>query len=708
MRMIIAGSRTITSEADYQSLKQFVMQGAKPDEIVSGGAKGPDLMGERLAAEFGIPVKRFIPDWQNPDGSTNRGAGFIRNGTMAVYASEEPNGELVVLWDGTSAGTTQMMKVATTYGLRVRQVPLSVDTAGLISLRDITPKEPYIFPQSYSSLSVFETCPRQYEAKYLTKEVPYVQTPAAAWGDLAHSHLEQYLKAGGEHQIPGVVPGYEAFGPMNAYQRFADWVLNRAAKRGGTVLAERSAAVDLNHNPVAYKSKTRWIGGKIDVTILYPQECAAEVFDWKGLAIDTPLPTPDGWTTMGAVQVGGTLFDRTGAPCRVVGKSAVKNIECYRVVFDDRSSVVCDMEHLWVLTDATVKQVTSLARGDRVPLAAAVRCDKATHSLDPYVLGLWLADGKHTSGEITKPDPFVWDEIQRRGFSVSHDYSERAGDGKTRVHTVLGLRTRLRRLQVLGQKHVPASYLWSDEQTRLDLLRGIMDGDGHANLLRNQVVLSTTSKAYAEQVCQLALSLGQRATVQSIRTTGFGKTVDAWNAVWGPIGVNPFLTPKKAAKVDAMLARVGEKQPHAGAAKGPRVYRRVRSVERVPTVPTQCIKVDSPDSTFLCTEWFIPTHNTGKVKNDATQLKLYNNFALADYPTINTASAGYIWLAQDSISPPVFSTRDELESNWSVFEHKYAGLKAAYRSGVFPTKPNGLCAKYCDVTSCEHHGRGRR
>ena len=37
------------------------------------------------------------------------------------------------------------------------------------------------------------------------------------------------------------------------------------------------------------------------------------VVDYKGLAVDTPLPTPDGWTTMGEVEVGDRLigFDGT-------------------------------------------------------------------------------------------------------------------------------------------------------------------------------------------------------------------------------------------------------------------------------------------------------------------------------------------------------------------------------------------------------------
>ena len=43
----------------------------------------------------------------------------------------------------------------------------------------------------------------------------------------------------------------------------------------------------------------------------------------KSLALDTPLATPTGWTTMADVQVGDILFDETGAPCRVTGATNV-------------------------------------------------------------------------------------------------------------------------------------------------------------------------------------------------------------------------------------------------------------------------------------------------------------------------------------------------------------------------------------------------
>src|SRR4051794_27511302 len=43
----------------------------------------------------------------------------------------------------------------------------------------------------------------------------------------------------------------------------------------------------------------------------------------KALALDTPLPTWLGWTTMGAVEAGQSLLDDRGETCRVVATSEV-------------------------------------------------------------------------------------------------------------------------------------------------------------------------------------------------------------------------------------------------------------------------------------------------------------------------------------------------------------------------------------------------
>src|SRR5215471_11340258 len=58
----------------------------------------------------------------------------------------------------------------------------------------------------------------------------------------------------------------------------------------------------------------------------------------KALALDTPLPTPDGWTTMGEIQAGDRLLGATGRPVMVTAATAVMTDRpCYEVIFDDQT-----------------------------------------------------------------------------------------------------------------------------------------------------------------------------------------------------------------------------------------------------------------------------------------------------------------------------------------------------------------------------------
>jgi replicative DNA helicase len=68
----------------------------------------------------------------------------------------------------------------------------------------------------------------------------------------------------------------------------------------------------------------------------------------KALALDTPLPTPAGWTTMGDVAVGDELLDADGLPTLVVAATAVMlGRPCYEIEFSDGTVIVADAQHQW-------------------------------------------------------------------------------------------------------------------------------------------------------------------------------------------------------------------------------------------------------------------------------------------------------------------------------------------------------------------------
>jgi replicative DNA helicase len=139
----------------------------------------------------------------------------------------------------------------------------------------------------------------------------------------------------------------------------------------------------------------------------------------KALALDTPLPTPTGWTTMGEVAVGDLLLDADGRPTRVVAATPVlTGRPCYEVVFSDGTRVVADAGHQWLTETRASRRSPSLRPGPHDPGAgrdgplprprrarqpqrpdgaARCSCRRPTSSSTRTALGVWLAAGPRRS-----------------------------------------------------------------------------------------------------------------------------------------------------------------------------------------------------------------------------------------------------------------------------------------------------------------------
>lgn len=68
----------------------------------------------------------------------------------------------------------------------------------------------------------------------------------------------------------------------------------------------------------------------------------------KALALDTPVPTPRGWTTMGKLKAGDKVYNAQGGICNVVhAHETLHNRECYEILFDSGEKIIADGEHQW-------------------------------------------------------------------------------------------------------------------------------------------------------------------------------------------------------------------------------------------------------------------------------------------------------------------------------------------------------------------------
>ncbi len=104
MNIAIVGGRDFN---DYTLLKESILTyidtHEKPENIVSGGAKGADTLAAQFATEMGIPLLIFKPDYQR----YGRGATLVRN-TQIIE-----NAEVVfAFWNGQSKGTKDSIKKA--------------------------------------------------------------------------------------------------------------------------------------------------------------------------------------------------------------------------------------------------------------------------------------------------------------------------------------------------------------------------------------------------------------------------------------------------------------------------------------------------------------------------------------------------------------------------------------------------------------------
>ncbi len=358
-----------------------------------------------------------------------------------------------------------------------------------------------------------------------------------------------------------------------------------------------------------------------------PDDLVARL-EGKALALDTPVPTPSGWRTMGDLEPGDLVFDETGAPTAVLAATPpMLGRPCREVVFSDGTRIVADAEHQWLTVDkaershgrqrAAVRTTEEIGRNIRVngevnhhvPLAGPVQYPaRIDLPIEPYTLGAWLGDGTSTSATITSWDEEVLLQISGDGYAVrALPYARRAfrigGAGHSRdVATGRyrrngSLSSSLRELGLFDNKHVPAPYLRAGPGQRLALLQGLMDTDGFVDDVAGRCEFTSTRESLADSVVELAASLGFRPVKSIGRATLNG--VDC-----GPKYRVKFTPDRPVFRLRRKLAR--QKAPDASYHR----FRAIDVVREVPSVPVRCIQVASPRGLFLVSRSFIPTHNS--------------------------------------------------------------------------------------------------
>jgi replicative DNA helicase len=230
------------------------------------------------------------------------------------------------------------------------------------------------------------------------------------------------------------------------YSRLADVLqptmdeLDAIASRGGTARGVPTGIRDLDELTNGLQS------GQMVVI-------AARPGVGKALALDTPVATPSGWTTMGEIAVGDRVIGSDGRPTTVVAATDVlTDRPCYEVHVSDGSVIVADALHQWLTetrasrksaqaarmgynrcrnqkTFAEVRTTEEIARTVRcaakdaqlnhsVTNAAPLELPEAELLVPPYALGVWLGDGTSAAAQFTSADPEIAVYIEAEGLIV--------------------------------------------------------------------------------------------------------------------------------------------------------------------------------------------------------------------------------------------------------------------------------------------------
>ncbi len=305
----------------------------------------------------------------------------------------------------------------------------------------------------------------------------------------------------------------------------------------------------------------------------------------KALALNTPLPTPHGWTTMGEVAVGDRLLDATGRPTAVVAATPVmRGRPCFVVEFSDGAVIVADAGHQWV----TATRATASRGGARVrttaELAATTHLRHSvapTAPLDlperelpvaPYSFGVRLVAG------TVPPEVAMYVDAEEQEYPRHRV----AADG-------------LRTLLVLGRRRIPAEYQRASAAQRRALLAGLLDADGTVTGT-GEVQFCVTDARLARDVRELVNGLGYRC-VTATRRLGD-------RAAERVSFVVSFATEDDVFRLERK--RLLHKERRAPASS----HWEVVDVRPVPSVAVRCVRVAAADHLFLAGRSMIPTHNS--------------------------------------------------------------------------------------------------
>jgi hypothetical protein len=369
----------------------------------------------------------------------------------------------------------------------------------------------------------------------------------------------------------------------------------------------------------------------------------------KGQPLDAKVSTPFGWTEMGALRVGSQLSNPDGTVSRLIGVYPLGERDIFEFTFADGAKTRVTDDHLWlgkltcremkadrkyapfagenrvgykIFTTDFLRQHLA-AQEDQVqpsnfliPLSQPVEFTRGRNQrfvdnwppVHPYALGLLIGDGSLTGRSIafTTADPELIEALRILTNATWKSNPKRPIEFWSSNY--VELKVLLAALGLIGktspEKFIPECYKYASIETRLELLRGLMDTDGWAIDGASSCQFGTSSQQLALDVQFIARSLGAKAGISSYPSSYVknGERVqcrESYKVYIQAEDCSRFFRLERKRKRCALQFNGGVSTPH----------RRLVSIEHCGRAQAQCIAVDHPNQLYI-TDDFIVTHNT--------------------------------------------------------------------------------------------------
>lgn len=370
----------------------------------------------------------------------------------------------------------------------------------------------------------------------------------------------------------------------------------------------------------------------------------------KDLLNSSKLYKEDGEIEIGSCNVGDRIYDESGELTTIIGKYPQGVKPVYKMTLLDGREIFCGLEHNWYVWDKrkkkyfvkTTKDLLVDYKTERtswinkrkntyqfkygIPNSSAVKYPAKNLTVDPYFLGLWLGDGSSYYSKITTIDEqiknYLYDYADKTGLSIKKDgdvtymlTSGVNGGDKSQFKDKNFIHNFLKESNLYKNKHIPKEYLYSSEEQRMELLRGLMDSDGSCDLRTGSIQFTSSIPALADDFYKLCRSLG--INLNKTKKTAFYKK----NGVRVKCKESEkftLYTDKKVFKLSRKLENLKTNPKYLNNIA-------ITNIEYVFDENTTCIRVDNNSHLFL-TDNYTVTHNTEcETSLCLRELSLYTN-----------------------------------------------------------------------------------